>query len=115
MSLQRVQIALAIAAFERSIALLQTFAPEIRSERGIAFMVDVANQHGDAGAESIFEKVRKPGLTEAELLAAMTEESVARVRTQFGDGAEVESTRARRTAFQTTELLSDAPAGSLTP
>jgi peptidoglycan hydrolase-like protein with peptidoglycan-binding domain len=106
-ALQRVQFDTAIAAFRKSIARLQVFAPGIRSERGIAFMVDLANQHGDAGAESIFRKVAAPGLTEENLLAALEQESVARVHAQFGDGPEVESTQGRRRAFRTSPSLSD--------
>jgi peptidoglycan hydrolase-like protein with peptidoglycan-binding domain len=112
-SLQRVQIGVATAAFEQSIAHLRAFAPEIRSERGLAFMLDLANQHGDGGAEKIFNRVRTPGVTEPELLAAIAEESVARVQAQFPNRPEIiDATRARRTAFRTTALLSDASLGT---
>jgi len=111
-SLQKIQIGTATVAFQKSIALLQVFAPEIRSERGFAFMLDLANQHGDGGAESIFKRVRKPGLTEAELLAAMADESAARVRAQFGEGPDLKATIARRTAFRTTPILSDNSLGA---
>lgn len=105
--LQRVQLDVAVEDFTRSFTRLQTFAPQIRSERGIAFMLDVANQHGDGGAREITRTVQRPGMSESELLAAIQQESVARVRAQFGDGAEVESTRNRREAFRTTALLSE--------
>ena len=107
--LQRVQLDLAVAAFAKSLTGLQTHAPQVRSERGIAFMLDVANQHGDGGALSILSAVQRPGLSEPDLLLAVQEESVARVRGQFGDGPEVASTTNRRQAFRTTALLSDAP------
>jgi peptidoglycan hydrolase-like protein with peptidoglycan-binding domain len=106
--LQRVQLDLAVETFTKSFTGLQTAAPQIRSERGIAFMLDVANQHGDGGARDILRTVQKPGMPEAELLVAVQEESVRRVRAQFGDGRpEVESTQNRRQAFRTTTLLSD--------
>jgi peptidoglycan hydrolase-like protein with peptidoglycan-binding domain len=107
--LQRVQVDTALNAFRTSFQRLQGFAPQIQSERGVAFMLDLANQHGDGGAKSIFTKVQKPGLSEAALLLAMQNESVARVRAQFGDGPEVISTQNRREAFRTSPLLSDNP------
>ena len=103
---QRVQLDVAVADFTRSFTRLQVFAPQIRSERGIAFMLDVANQHGDNGAQDIARTVQRPGMSEADLLAAVLQESVARVRAQYGDGPEVDSTRSRREAFRTTALLS---------
>jgi len=107
--LQRVQVDTALAAFSKSLERLHRFAPQIRSERGVAFMLDVANQHGDGGAESIFSKVQARGASEAELLGAVQQESVARVRAQFGDGPETRATQDRREAFRTTALLSDEP------
>jgi peptidoglycan hydrolase-like protein with peptidoglycan-binding domain len=109
LELQRVQLDLAVSAFSTSLAHLQTHAPQIHSERGVAFMLDVANQHGDGGAQSILNAVQRPGLSEPELLLAVQQESVARVRAQFGDGPEVTSTTRRREAFRTTALLSDGP------
>ncbi len=108
--LQRVQIDVASADFGKSLAKLHAFAPAIRSERGIAFMLDLANQHGDAGAQDILRKVTQPGITEKALLQAIEEESVSRVRRQFGEGDNVVSTRNRRQAFRTSPLFSDAAA-----
>lgn len=72
-----------------------------RSEREIAFMLDLANQHGDGGAKSIVQAAGPQ-------LLGMENESVKRVAAQFGEGSnEVASTRARRTAFRTSTLLSD--------
>src|SRR5262249_54684387 len=86
---------------------LRGYAPQIRSERGIAFMLDVANQHGDGGAKDIIGTVSRPDLDEADLLAAVQQESVARVRRQFGEGPEAESTFNRRQAVRTAKLLAD--------
>jgi peptidoglycan hydrolase-like protein with peptidoglycan-binding domain len=108
-ALQRVQVNTALAAFGASFQKLQAYAPPIRSERGVAFMLDLANQHGDGGARSIFQKVAQPGLSEAALLLAVQNESVARVRAQFGDGPITQSTLNRRQAFRTSPLLSDNP------
>jgi peptidoglycan hydrolase-like protein with peptidoglycan-binding domain len=108
-ALQSVQVNAALDAFQKSLARLQTFAPQIQSERGVAFMLDLANQHGDGGAQRIFQAVVSPGLSEPELLEAIEQESVARVRRQFGDGSITDSTQSRREAFRTTPLLSDDP------
>ena len=105
---QRAQLDVAADAFGKSLSSLHAFAPAIRSERGIAFMLDLANQHGDAGAQDIVRHVVRPAMTEAAMLQAIEEESVARVRKQFGDGDNVVSTRNRREAFRTSPLLSDA-------
>jgi peptidoglycan hydrolase-like protein with peptidoglycan-binding domain len=104
--LQRVQMNLAIDTFTRSFQQLQISAPEVQSTRGIAFLLDVANQHGDAGAASIVTAVREPGQTEADLLRAIENESVRRVARQFGAGSrEAVATRNRRAAFRTTTQL----------
>jgi hypothetical protein len=107
-ALQRVQLDCASAAFTTALTRLQLVAPQLHSERAVAFMLDVANQHGDGGAADILRTVMRPGIAEADLLLAVERESVARVQRQFGDGAEVRSTENRRSAFRTTTLLSDA-------
>lgn len=109
-ALQAVQVSAALRAFAASFAGIRAFAPQVKSERGVAFLLDVANQHGDGGARSIFTAVARPGLGEAALLAAMEEESVRRVSKQFGPNGDVaQSTRSRRHTFRTTAFLSDAP------
>ncbi len=105
-TLQKVQVDTATADFASSLAKLRVFAPELTTEREIAFMLDLANQHGDAGARSIHEAVGGK-------LIDMAGESVRRVAAQFGaDSVEVASTRARRIAFRTSALLQDAPFGN---
>jgi hypothetical protein len=106
-ALQKVQVSAALKAFGSSLAGIQGFAPQLKSERAIAFMLDLANQHGDGGARSIFTAAAQAGMTEMQLLAAIEAESVARVQKQFGPGAITESTRNRRQAFRTSRMLSD--------
>jgi len=108
-ALQTVQANVALDAFQKSLARLRSFAPTIQSQRGVAFMLDLANQYGDGGAQRIFQAVALPGLSEPELLEAIEQESVARVRRQFGDGPVTDSTRSRREAFRVSALLSDKP------
>ena len=110
-ALQRVQVRTALAAFNRSFQFFQGFATGITSERAVAFMLDVANQHGDAGARNIFRTVNQaqPNLSGAQLLTALANESVRRVAGQFGaNSPEARSTRNRRDAFRLTPLLSDS-------
>jgi|SRR5579864_964675 len=107
--LQRVQVDLAVSDFQSSFRTLQGYAPALASERAVAFMLDLANQFGDAGARHVYEEVSQPGMSEGDLLSAIADESVARVRAQFGDGSETDSTSSRREAFRTTPLLADAP------
>ncbi len=106
---QRVQMDLAVAAYRVSFERIRLFAPQVRSERAFAFLLDLANQHGDGGAEAICRASLAPGMGEAALLEKMEAVSVARVRKQFGDGGVVKSTRARREAFRLSPLLSDEP------
>ena len=106
--LQRTQCDTAIRAFSGCRERLSKSALLIRSERGVAFLMDLANQHGEGGARSIYSAVVKPGIDEAELLEAMANESIRRVGAQFGEGTVfVKSTVDRRTFFRTTALLSD--------
>jgi peptidoglycan hydrolase-like protein with peptidoglycan-binding domain len=105
---QRTQCETAIADFSGTWARLGPQTPRIRSNRGVAFLLDLANQHGEGGARSIYRAVGPANKDESELLLAMAEESVKRVRKQFGPGSAVaRATRARRDFFCTTTALSD--------
>ena len=109
---QKTQVKCALAAFRKSLNQMQTYAPELRSERAISFVLDLANQHGDGGARQIYQKVRglQPGASIPNVLLAMQQESVEIVRRKFtGPNAEdiINATNDRRHAFRTTTLLSD--------
>jgi hypothetical protein len=108
---QRVQVDCAVDAFRRSLARIRSYAPAMRSERALAFMLDLANQHGDGGAESIFHAAAgSAGTGEGAIMLAMEREPVRRVAMQFGpDDANVRATRNRRCAFRTSPLLRDVP------
>ncbi len=101
---QKVQVSTAFADFGQSLANLQRFAPGLQSERGVAFMLDLANQFGDAGARDIFESVHEDGMPEAEILEACAAESVHRIQDPFKPG-----TQLRRQHFLATAFLSDQP------
>jgi peptidoglycan hydrolase-like protein with peptidoglycan-binding domain len=105
---QKTQIAEAIAAYRESYLVIRTCVPTAKSERALAFMLDLANQHGNGGLRNICLKCTSSGMTEAALLQATQDESVRRLKAQFGDGSnEAASTLNRRTCFRTSALLSD--------
>ncbi|HWQ54782.1 MAG TPA: hypothetical protein VN442_13940 [Bryobacteraceae bacterium] len=108
-TLQKVQMEAALRVFQASLAQLQPVVPVVNSQRGFAFLLDVANQHGDSGARSICRAVAKSGMGEAQLLAAVEKESVRRVAAQYGAASpEAASTANRREFFRTLPWLSDA-------
>jgi peptidoglycan hydrolase-like protein with peptidoglycan-binding domain len=107
---QRVQITEAITAFRESCNVIREVAPIARSERALAFLLDVANQHGNGGLRNICGRIASPAHDEAAFTLAVANESIRRLEVQFGVGsAEARSTRDRRTAFRTSELLSNDP------
>lgn len=106
---QAVQVSVATADAQSAFDGLKGQATLIASQRGIGFLLDVANQHGPAGALSIYNAAVRDGMSEPGVLQAMRDESVRRVTAQYGPGsAEVQSTASRRDWFRTTPLLSDA-------
>lgn len=107
--LQAVQVRTALRAFMTSYAAIHGAAPELVSERSLAFMMDLANQHGDGGAWSIYAAVRQAGMSERQLLAAMAEESVRRIQSQFNRNDFTDGARRRRESFLNTALLADTP------
>lgn len=107
--LQKSQLACALEAFRKSLVFIRGYATKIKSERGVAFMLDLANQHGDTGAKGIYI-VAATAPTEAALMAALETESLRRIEHQFGaTSAEFAAGRTRREAFRTSALLADTP------
>jgi hypothetical protein len=106
---QRTQIKEAEVAYRESYLVIRSCAPVARSERALAFLLDVANQHGNVGLRNICVKCTRPGDTEDALLLATQEESVRRLKAQFGEESkEAKSTLTRRNSFRTSAVLSDA-------
>jgi len=99
---QIAQVQTATQVFKNSLAGIQGYAPDIRSERGIAFMLDVANQFGDAGLKKIYKQVHSAGMREFDILEAIADETVERIADNFKRGV-----RARRDGFLETKRLSD--------
>ncbi|WP_367156033.1 N-acetylmuramoyl-L-alanine amidase [Methylomonas sp. HYX-M1] len=99
---QTAQVQTATKVFKSSLAGIQGYAPDIRSERGIAFMLDVANQFGDGGLKKIYQQVHRAGMQEFDILEAIADETVERIADKFKHGV-----RARRDGFLETKRLSD--------
>jgi len=105
---QKVQITLATADQQAAYDEIKDHVSAITSQRGVGFLMDTVNQHGKEGARSIYDAVLKPGMSEADLLKAMRDESVRRLTSQFGAAsAEVQSTISRRDWFLSTPVLTD--------
>lgn len=99
---QQAQVQSALAAFEASYERLQSVAPDLVSERSVGFMLDVANQFGDAGAEKLYKSIHRPDMKEMDVLSEIADATVARVDDSFKAGV-----RARRDRFLETHFLSD--------
>jgi hypothetical protein len=109
---QTVQVNVATNDAQSAFNQMKAGAALITSQRGVGFLLDVANQHGVGGALSIYGAVFNGGLNESSLLQAMRDESVRRLSVQFGAASdEAQSTASRRDWFRTTTVLSDGPFG----
>jgi hypothetical protein len=102
--MQRVQIDLASEAYLNELTALTASTPAIRSERGIAFLLDLANQFGSARIGPQYKSAAQPGATEAAILKQLEDVFTNLARAQFQP-----QVRARREFFRTTPLLSDEP------
>jgi hypothetical protein len=100
---QVTQVRTAAAAFSQSVQKIRQYAKGLESERAMAFMIDLANQHGDTGAKRIYMAVQRPGMSERELLEAMANRSLQSIPERFQTGV-----RNRRETFLSTAYLSDA-------
>ena len=113
--LQIIQVNAAVDRFKSSVDKIKASMPKVTSERGTAFIVDLANQFGDGGAKSIYTAVEAAATGEADLLAKARDESSARLSSIFTAKGKSEATIkkivaagvARRQFFIDTPLLSD--------
>lgn len=103
-AMQRVQLAVASDVYSKELTAIQAYAQAIRSERGFAFLLDLANQFGAGRVEQHYEAAAQPGATEADILMRLEDEFTTIARPQFQP-----QVRARREFFRTTTTLSDQP------
>lgn len=107
---QKQQVTTATDAFDQSLGLIRRAVPLVTSQRGLAAMLDVANQFGDSGAASVARAVMTTDMTESAFLLAIEAETVDRVGRKYGvDSAEARSTANRRQLIRTTPWLTDEP------
>lgn len=99
-AIQRVQLDLASQAYRNELTALMSTAPAVRSERGLAFLLDLANQFGPG---RIAQQYKSAG-TEAEILKQLEDTFTNLARPRFQP-----QVRARREFFRTTPQLSDEP------
>ena len=99
---QNSQVAVALEAFTRSYQAFQRYAPDIVSERAVAFMLDVANQFGDTGLKGLYTQIRRPDMAEMDILDVIADETVERMPDSFKQGV-----RARRDGFLNSKLLAE--------
>jgi hypothetical protein len=87
---------------------LRRFAPQVKTERGVAFMLDLAYQMGLTNAKNFVAKVQKEGSsrTEAELLRRVADLSVRRAPPNLRP-----SVKRRREMFLSTPYFSDKVLG----
>jgi hypothetical protein len=102
--MQRVQLDLAAETYGAELARETVWANKTTSDRGFAFLLDLANQFGPARVEQQYKQAAQPGVGEAEILKAMEDVFTSIARPQFQP-----QVRARREFFRTTPLLSVPP------
>jgi len=102
--IQRVQLEMAAETYSAELARETAYASKTTSQRGLAFLLDLANQFGPGRVEEQYKRAAQPGVAEPEILKAMEDAFTAIARPQFQP-----QVRARRAFFRTTPLLT-APA-----
>jgi hypothetical protein len=103
-AMQRVQLDLASDTYLNELPEMAASAPNIRSERGLAFLLDLANQFGPGRIAEHYKTAAQPGTIEADILKQLEDAFTNLARPQFQP-----QVRARREFFRTTPLLSDDP------
>lgn len=105
--LQSVQLTVFTDEYLLFMTQLQSAAPEIQSERGVAFLLDMVRQHGTGMTMRMLKAVQAeaPGVTEAEQLRLLEKKSVERTPrfARFVKG--------RREMFLNTPYLTDTAVG----
>jgi peptidoglycan hydrolase-like protein with peptidoglycan-binding domain len=107
-ALQAVQVNAAVASFQQTFAKIDTSMPKITSERQVAFMIDLANQFGDGGAQKLYDSSQAGIDDPIALLGAIRDASVAKLTTLFPTLPQVaRAGQDRRDFFIKTDLLAD--------
>jgi TIR domain. len=109
-ALQAVQLRDFTEVYLRYLDELNRIAPIVKTERGLAFLLDIAYQIGTGSAKKVLEEAQqRPAQNESELLARVKELTVQRVKRFSGPIAKV--TERRRQTFLASPYLSDQELG----
>lgn len=111
LTLQKLQVKTAVTAFETAFTNIQAHMPRLKTQREVAFGLDLGNQHGDTskGAWAIYDKC-KGEADPRKFLEAMRDESASRLKAQFKKQPSIaEGGLDRRNFFITTERLNNDP------
>lgn len=100
----RVQLDLATATYRAELARQTAFARTVVSERGSAFLLDLANQFGGARVAQHYKTTALPGVGESAILQSLEDAFTRIASSRFQP-----QVHARREFFRTTALLSDLP------
>jgi hypothetical protein len=110
---QKTQVRLALEDFDSIVTFVQGYVDraKIKSQRAIAFMVDLSNQFGRGdhptllrGAKKIYKEIEADATNETDALRRMADKAVAMIQPEFRRSA-----RERRDFFRSTGFLNDDP------
>jgi hypothetical protein len=97
-----------VASFQKTFAKIGASMPKITTERQVAFMIDLANQFGDGGAQKLYDSSQAGIDDPIALLEAIRDASVTRLTTLFPKLPQVaRAGQDRRDFFIKTDLLAD--------
>lgn len=102
LAIQRIQLDLASETYRAELDRETGYVSKTTSERGFAFLMDLANQFGPGRVEQQYKRAAQPGVSEPAILKAMEDAFIAIAKLEFQP-----QVRARREFFRTTTLLSD--------
>ena len=109
-ALQAVQLRDFTEVYLRYLDELNRIAPIVKTERGLAFLLDIAYQMGTNNAKKALEEAQqRPAQNESGLLARVKEITMQRVKRFSGPIAK--TTDRRRQVFLTSPYLSDQELG----
>ncbi len=107
-ALQAVQVSAAVTSFQNTFTKIQASMPKITTERQVAFMIDLANQFGDGGAQKLYDASQAGVNDPIALLEAIRDASVTRLTALFPRLPQVATAgQDRRDFFIQTDLLAD--------
>jgi hypothetical protein len=102
--MQRAQFHLAASSYQAQLQRIESWAEGPKSERLLAFLLDLVNQFGPGRVARQFTTLAATGIAEEAIMQKLEDAFTALSRPEFQP-----QVRARREFFRTTPLLSDQP------